>query len=168
MALRGPISSALQWRGLRGVTLRSPARAYVGLGPVRTCPMRQATRAICYRSIMSKTPYPPAQHERHDVRPAGGQRHHAVPLVPLHHRRRCREARERQAQAQRLPRQHQPRRVKGGPPRLRKRTRSPSPARGRFSCDDACSRRGPAARPASVARPLATGLAATRGERRAA
>ncbi len=115
MALRGPISSALQWRGLRGVTLRSPARAYVGLGPVRTCPMRQATRAICYRSIMSKTPYPPAQHERHDVRPAGGQRHHAVPLVPLHHRRRCREARERQAQAQRLPRQHQPRRVKGGP-----------------------------------------------------
>src|SRR5207237_1391780 len=39
-----------------------------------------------------------------------------------------------------------------------------SPARSRFSCDDACSRRGPA----SAARPLATGLAATRGERRAA
>jgi hypothetical protein len=40
-----------------------------------------------YRSIMSKTPYPPVQHERHGVRPAAGQRHHAVPLVPLHHRR---------------------------------------------------------------------------------
>jgi len=28
------------------------------------------------------------------------------------------------------------------PPRLRKRTRSPSPARGRFSCDDACVAQG--------------------------
>src|SRR5256886_5166217 len=54
------------------------------------------------------------------------------------------------------------------PPRVRKRTCSPSPAHSRFSCDDACSRRGPAARPMSAAQPLATGLAAPRGERRAA
>src|SRR5437016_1337930 len=33
------------------------------------------------------------EHERHDVRPAGGQRHQAVTLVPLYHRRRSRSAR---------------------------------------------------------------------------
>src|SRR5207253_733036 len=49
-------------------------------------------------------------------------------------------------------------------PAAAQETRSPSPAHSRFSWDDACSRRGPA----SAARPLATGLAATRGERRAA
>ena len=148
MALRGPISSALQWRGLRGVTLRSPARPYVGLGPVRTCPMRQATRAICYRSIMSKTPYPPAQSFPVSTKATtlGPQAVSVITPSPSYGSITavgCRGARERQAQAQRLSRQHQPRRVKGGPPRLRKRTRSPSPARGRSSCDDACSGRGP-------------------------
>jgi hypothetical protein len=53
-------------------------------------------------------------------------------VIALRNRRYCENGK---AQAWRLPRQHQPR-------RLRKRTRSPSPARGRFSCDDDCSGRG--------------------------
>ena len=89
----------LAWAYLLSIAMertsrRDPSQPCAALRGTGTCPnlsdeasdegnllqIDHVEDAVPARAVVS------GEHERHDVRPAGGQRHHAVTLVPLYHR----------------------------------------------------------------------------------